>query len=447
MRTSRSCSTASQRRADTVPLLPSRRLAALLALAAVAFLVDPLFALLLDAGLIGAAVADAVTLYRRPLPVIDRSIPERIPLDGIVDVRVEVRNRATRPLRMQWTDDLPQSIERIGAETFDEDLPPTALTVRTYAVRGSERGNTALGDIHVRLLGPLGLVWRQVRLPRRNDVVVQPGLLDLRRHRVLALHDRSVPGVRTVRERAEGREFERLREYVRGDDTRRIDWKATARRGALIVREYEAERSQNVVLAIDAGRLMTERIAGRERLDHALSAALVLADAAASRSDAVGALLFADYVQAFLPPARNPLARVAATLSQVDARMVEPDYPAAFHYLGRKLRRRSLIVLFTDVVDAAVSATLLAHVATAARRHLPLLVALRNTELEDAATAPVNSEADAFRRAAAEELLRERAIALAAIRRQGVLVADVRPANAVPETLARYLEVKRRGLL
>jgi uncharacterized protein (DUF58 family) len=396
---------------------------------------------------VAAAVADGLALYQRPLPSIDRSIPERIPLDGVVDVRVDIRNRGGRAVQLIWTDDLPRAMQRTGAETFAEVLRPRTTATRTYAVCGAERGSTALGDIHVRLLGPLGLVWRQLRLTRRDDVVVQPGLLDLRRHRLLALHDRSVPGIRAVRERAEGREFERLREYVRGDDTRRIDWKATARRGSLIVREYEAERSQNVVLAIDAGRLMTERIAGRERLDHALSAALVLADAAANRSDAVGALLFADEVQAFLPPARNPLTRVAATLSQVEARMVEPDYPAAFHYLGRKLRRRSLIVLFTDVVDPAVSATLLAHVATTARRHLPLLVALRNTELEATATSPVTTEADAYRRAAAEELLRERAVALAAIRRQGVIVADVPPAAAVPETLARYLDVKRRGLL
>lgn len=430
-----------------MPVLPSRRFAALLALAAVAFLIDPLLALLLDAALLAAAIADGTALYRGALPSFDRSIPQRIPLDGVVDVRVEMRNPSARAARLQWTDDLPRSLQRVGDDAYAEILPPRDVAARGYAVRGTERGNTALGDIHVRMLGPLQLVWRQLRLPRREPVVVQPGLLDLRRHRVLALHERSLPGVRAVRERAEGREFERLREYVRGDDTRRIDWKATARRGELIVREYEAERSQNVVLAIDAGRLMTERIAGRERLDHALSAALVLADAAASRGDAVGVLLFADDVQAFLPPARNSLTRVAATLAQVDARMVEPDYPAAFHYLGRKLRRRSLIVLFTDVVDPAVSAPLLAHVGTTARRHLPLLVALRNTELEATATTPVSSDADAFRRAAAEELLHERAVALAATRRHGVLVADVPPAAAVPETLARYLEVKRRGLL
>ena len=416
-----------------MPVLPSRRFAALLALAAIGFIIDPIVVLVLDTALVGAALVEGVALYRWPLPTFDRTLPERIPLDGVVNVRVEIANRSGRAARLQWTDDVPRSLQRVGDETFDEVLPPRDVVVRGYVVRGMERGGAELGAIHIRLLGALRLVWRQLRLPRRDAVVVQPGLLDLRRHRVLALHDRSVPGARAVRERAEGREFERLREYVRGDDTRRIDWKATARRGELIVREYEAERSQNVVLALDAGRLMTERIAGRERLDHALAAALVLADAAATRGDAVGVLLFADHVQAFLPPARNPLTQIAATLAQVEARMVEPDYPAAFHYLGRKLRRRSLIVLFTDVVDPAVSA--------------PLLVALRNTELEASAATSVNTEPEAFRRAAAEELLRERAIALAATRRHGVLVADVPPHAAVPETLARYLEVKRRGLL
>jgi uncharacterized protein (DUF58 family) len=430
-----------------VPLLPSRRLAALLALAAVGFIIDPMVVLVLDTALVGAALVDSINLYRSPPPSFERVIPERIALDGVVAVRVEIANRSGRAARLQWTDDVPRALQRVGDETFDEVLPPRGAVVRSYTVRGMERGSAELGSIHIRLLGMLQLMWRQLRLARRDAVVIQPGLLDLRRHRVLALHDRSVPGARVVRERAEGREFERLREYVRGDDTRRIDWKATARRGELIVREYEAERSQNVVLALDAGRLMTERIAGRERLDHALSAALVLADAAAARGDTVGVLLFADEVQAFLPPARNALARVAATLVQIEARMVEPDYPTAFHYLGRKLRRRSLIVLFTDVVDPAVSAPLLAHVGTAARRHLLLLVALRNTELEDSGSMAVSTESEAFRRAAAEELLRERAIALAATRRQGVLVADVRPHAAVPETLARYLEVKRRGLL
>jgi uncharacterized protein (DUF58 family) len=430
-----------------VPVLLSRRFAALLAAAGIAFIIDPLLAIALDAALLIAAALDVMALYRRPLPHVRRIVPDRIGLGATSTIHVEFQSTSAHVLQLRWTDDLPLGLVRDADDEFAETVPPLRTIERTYIVLGNERGRAVLGDIHLRLLGPLGLAWRRVRMARTDVITVQPGLLDLRRHRVLALHDRNVPGVRAVRERGEGREFERLREYVRGDDTRRIDWKATARHASIIVREYEAERSQSVVIAIDAGRLMSERIAGRERLDHALSAALVLADAAASRGDSVGALLFADTVQAYLPPARNPLSRVAATLAQVDARLVEPDYPGAFRYLGRKLRRRTLIVLFSDVVDAAVSAPLLAHLGTAARRHLPLIGAIRNVELEAAATKEVSAEADAFQRAAAEELLYTRAVALTAIRRQGVLVADVPPHAAVPETLARYLEVKRRGRL
>jgi len=429
-----------------VPLLPSRRLVVVVAVLALGFLAGPGPALVLDGLLVAALVVDAVGTYVGRRPIVRRTVPARIPLGGSALVRVEIENRGPAR-RLAWTDDLPVELEREGPDRFEEAVRARGIVRRQYRVRGAERGSTTLGDVHVRLLGPLGLVWRRLRVRRADPTVVQPGLLDLRRHRLLALHHRRRPGVRATRRPEGGREFERLREYVPGDDTRRIDWKATARHGRLIVREYEAERSQSVLLAIDAGRLMSERIAGRDRLDHALAAALVLADAAARQGDAVGVLLFADGVQAYLPPARTSLARIAEILGSVEARIAEPDYPAVFRFLGRRLRRRSLVVLFSDLVDPAVSAPLLANLASAARRHLPLVVAIRNTELEAAADDPATSEEEVYRRAAAEELLQARAVALAAVRRRGVLVADVLPRAAVPETLGRYLEVKARGLL
>ena len=147
------------------------------------------------------------------------------------------------------------------------------------------------------------------------------------------------------------------------------------------------------------------------------------------------------------PPARLPLSRISEALSHVEPRMVESNYPAAFTYMAKQLRRRSLIVLFSDVIDAGASAALLAHLTRASHRHLALVLALRNTALEADASVPVQDEAGAFRRAAEEELLQARAAALATIRRAGVLVADVRPQDAAPVAVTRYLEVKARRLL
>jgi uncharacterized protein (DUF58 family) len=434
-------------RTPDVPLLPSRRLAGLIALAGAAFILSTTLALALNALLIALIIADAVASYRLPVPQIERFAPPRLPLGGTVDVPVELRNSARVSRRVLWTDDPGPGLQHAGDDVVHTELPANGVVRLASTLEAAERGTTHIGDLHLRVLSPLGLLWRRVRVARRDRVTVQPGLRELRRHRLLALHHRIDLGPRRVREVGEGREFERLREYVRGDDPRRIDWKATARRGEPIVRQYEAERSQSIVLAIDAGRLMSERFDGRERLDHSLAAALVLADAAAVHGDGVGVLLFADTVQAYLPPARNPLSRIADVLATVETRRVEPDYPGAFRYLSRRLRRRSLVVLFTDVIDVRASAALLEHLGASARRHLPLIVAMRNVELEAAATAGVRDQRGAFQRAAAEELLQARAVALNGIRRRGVLVTDVRPEAATTETLARYLEIKRRGLL
>jgi uncharacterized protein (DUF58 family) len=429
-------------------LIPSRRLLVLLALAAPLFLLGTAVALAANLLILAAAAADVLRVPGRTGVRIERRAPQRVSLGAEARVVVTVESSVERALRLRLTDDLPPGLSRVGGEEFAVELAPQGRALIEYRVRAEERGDAVLGDVHLRVLGPLGLVWRQRREPRADRVQVQPGMLEVRRHRLLVQRHRVRElGLRSVRERGEGTAFESLREYIRGDDPRLIDWKATARRGTATVRQMEAERSQNVLLAIDAGRLMTERIGGRERLDHALSAALLLADVAALHGDRVGVFVFADRVQQFLPPGRAGLARLADAFARVEARLVEPDYPAAFTYLARSLRRRSLLVLFTDVIDARASAALLAQLRAAARRHLPLAVTLRNTALEDAAVAEPDGEAAVFHRAAAEELLQARAHALAAMQRAGILVADTRPESATPAAVNRYLEVKRRALL
>lgn len=444
-------------------VLPSARLLLLLALAAPLFLVNAPLALLVDLLLLVAAALDAARTDVGSLQV-RRRAPRRVALGEAASVSVVLENQSNRRVRIRLTDDLPPALARLladedygtrgswsGEGAVDVMLGPREEVRLPYRVQALERGTAQLGDLHLRMLGPLGLVWRQCREPRQDAVRVQPGLRELRRYRLLAhRHRLREAGLRAMKERGEGSSFESLREYVRGDDPRRLDWKASGRRGTLIVRQMEAERSQNVLLAIDAGRLMTEELRSddgvrRERLDAALSAALLLAEVAAQHGDRVGLLVFSDTVERFIPPSRLPLATLAEPLAEVRARVVEPDYPGAFAFLSRQLRRRSLIVLFTDVIDARASAALLAHAGVATRRHLPLAVAIRNPAVEEAAAAPPADDAAVYRRAAAEELLLQRSVALATMRRSGVLVADTLPDEAVPTAVNRYLEVKRRG--
>jgi len=256
-------------------------------------------------------------------------------------------------------------------------------------------------------------------------------------------------GLRNIRRPGEGRLFEGLREWVPGDDTRIIDWKATARRGKPIARQYEDERREYLLIVIDAGRQLTAEIDGVSRLEAVVDAALRLAHAAVEHDDNVGAMIFADTVQHFVPPARGArgLRTVLEALALAEGRLVEPDYPAAFRYLAARNRRRALTVFFTDVIDRTASEALVAQVATLAPRHVPLAVTLRDPALERLAGSRPGSERAAFERAAAEELLLAREEALVEMRRRGILVLDVAPAGAADAVVERYHQLKRRGVL
>ncbi len=422
---------------------PSRRLLALLVAAAPLLLWRPGIALLVDFILLAAGLLDA---WRAPVVAVSRQVPAQLALGDEGVARLTLRAPGARPVRVRVTDDLPPEAVRLDGDVARRILAPAGDVV--YRFRPASRGPHVFGAAHLRVLGPLGLAWRQRQVPLRDEVLVLPGLDELRRLRALGIRERlRRAGLRNVRQRGEGRSFESLREYAVGDDPRTVDWKSSAHRGALMVRQYEAERSQDVVLALDAGRMMMERIEGRERLDHAMSAALQVADVARMQGDRVGLFCFADDVLAWLPPRRADPSRFADALARVRPRWVEPNYPLAFSVLRSRLGRRALIVVFTDVVDASASQALMAQLARSAQRHVVLTVALRNPELEAWASQPLDTDAAAYRRAAAEEMLEARAVALAHMRRAGVEGLDVAPSTAVAAAVERYLAIKYRGRL
>jgi uncharacterized protein (DUF58 family) len=317
-------------------------------------------------------------------------------------------------------------------------------------VHPARRGTGEGGIIALRALGALGLAWRQLTIVLPWKATVYPGITGASL-RPLPLQEarRREAGLRTVRRPGEGRLFEGLREWVPGDETRIIDWKATARRGKPIARQYEDERRQQIMIVVDAGRLLTAEVDGTARLEFVVTAALHLAFAALEHDDNVGLLVFADTIQRYVPPARGrrALRAVLEGLAAAQGRLVESDYPAAFRHLALHNRRRALTVLFTDVIDRTASDSLVAHAVTLRPRHLPLAVTLRDPALELLATGRPTAIASAFERAAAEELLGAREAALTAMRSRGVMVLDVPPDSASTAVVERYHQLKRRGLL
>jgi uncharacterized protein (DUF58 family) len=368
----------------------------------------------------------------------------------------------TLPVRYHWRHAEPSALALIVREQLPEPLGGADTPLRRLEVPPGEgveerielsprrRGTGSGGTLWVRVLSPWGLAWRQGRIELPWRPTVYPSLRGVAlRAMPLQIMRRREAGLRNLRRPGTGRLFEGLREWVPGDDTRIIDWKATARRGKPIARQYEDERRQPLLLVIDAGRLLTAEVEGVPRLESVISAALQLAHAAMEHDDDVGLMVFADVVQRYIPPARGRrgLRAVLEGLAAADGRLVESDYPAAFRLLASRSRKRALTVLFTDVIDRTASDALVAHAATLRPRHLPLAVTLRNPALEALASIRPRTTDAAFQRAAAEELLGAREAALADMRGRGVMVLDVMPAAASAAVVERYHQLKRRGLL
>ncbi|MGE0352056.1 MAG: DUF58 domain-containing protein [Gemmatimonadales bacterium] len=407
--------------------------------------------LLLDAMWVLALLVDAWLVPAPAALRMERVSPPAFSVGRALPVSVIWRQGGSRPLRVIVRERFPEPLG--GADTPERRfvIPAGGLAEETLRILPRARGKGAGGSVTARVVGPLGLVWRQGTVPAEPwQVTVYPRLegASIRSLPAQAARRREA-GRRSVRRIGEGRVFETLREWVPGDDTRTIDWKATARRGKVMARQYEDERRQPVMLVLDAGRLMTAEIDGVPRLESAIDAALHLAYSVVEHDDDVGLMIFADEVQVFLPPGRGrrALRAVLDGLAAAEGRLIEPNYPAALSYLAARNRKRALTVLFTDLIDRTASDALVTRSGSLRRRHLPVAVTLRDPALEQLGSRRPATVPEAYQRAAAEELLLAREEALAEMRRRGVITLDVPPRRAAAAVVEQYTRLKRRGVL
>jgi uncharacterized protein (DUF58 family) len=399
--------------------------------------------------LVLVVLGDWVFLPGRRGVLLDRDVPPSVGIGDRVQGAYTVRSGWPRALNVRLVDELPQAV-RGGVGAVDVTLPGRGTATVPFEVSGMIRGLVSLGRVGAQARTRLGLLAARATFDPVDTILVTPSVSNVRRFRLLAIQHRlHTAGVRVLRQRGDSRAFAGLREYAIGDDPRHIDWKATARRRRHMVREFTIEQSQTIFTMIESGRAMTQLAGEFSRLEHALSAALVLTDVAATSGDRVGTMVFDQEVRAFVPPSRgeSALRLVRNALIPVTATMAEPDYAGAFRYLGARQRRRALIVFFTDVIDERASRALVAHVTRSAGRHLVVVVALRNDDVFEAAVPRGERDLALFTSAAAEELVAGRQAVLERMRRAGANVLDVSPQAMTAAVVNKYLEIKSRGAL
>ena len=397
-----------------------------------------------------AVAADFLLLAPRAAIGIERELPKNVGIGDRGTGVYTVTNRGARSVVLDVHDRLPALVSGGIGQVHLRVAGGSSRRIEV-PLQGMARGTAPLGVIGMLVSTRLGLVAARYTVETDDSIRVIPSLAGVRRFRLLAMQHRlDALGVRALRRKGEGQAFASLREYVRGDDPRHIDWKATSKKGKLITREFTVERSQTVITLVDAGRGMTQLSGDYPRFEHALSSALILTDIASQAGDRVGTLVFDDEVRAFVPPqaSRGALGLVRDAFVPVVATSREPDYASAFRFLAAHQGKRALIVFFTDVIDTRASQALLAHVTRSTARHLVLVVALRNDRLFEAARPdPARSAALLFESAAAEEVIQAREEVLERMRRAGVVVLDVSPQTMTAGVVNRYLELKARGAL
>ncbi len=395
------------------------------------------------------ALLDARSLPGRTQLRVARTALRIASLNYPLQVNLTVTNDHPRSLDLVIRDDRAPHCDVSPAE-FVVHLEPESQAEFTYACTPRRRGTLALQEVFVQVRSRWGWWHRYLRLPCVSEVYVYPDLKQLSEYSLLARTDRlSLMGLRRARTIGQDHDFERLRDYTRDDHFRQIDWRATARRRKLTVKDFQTSQSQRMLLMLDCGRMMTNVCGDMTLFDHALNAALMLGYVALQRGDRVGLICFSDRIHTYVPP-RGGLHQMQHLLHASFDRfpeMVESRYDLAYMYLGARCRKRSLAILLTNVIDAVNTQQIRDYLATQAGHHLTMAVLLRDHGLFDAvADEPARTEAVYAAGSAADMLVWRRGV-LRDLAHSGSLVLDVFPEDLTAELVNEYLRIKARHLL
>lgn len=364
-------------------------------------------------------------------------------------VSLHLSNPSGSALALWLRDDVPPSIEAKPSQ-FLIDLPAKRSVSLKYVLRPRVRGAFELKKLFASLRSRLGL-WQQFfDIPCETTLHVYPDMQQLAEYEMLARLDRlSLMGVRRTRRIGQDHDFERLRDYTVDDNFKHIDWRTTARRNKLTVRDFQSSQSQRVIFLVDCGRMMTNQAQGLTLLDHALNAMLMMSFVALKKGDAVGLICFSDEIHNYVPP-KTGMAHLNQLLhASFDRhpRLVESRYDEAFMYLAARCPKRSLVTLITNVVDEINSHQIEQHLAAQNGRHLPMGVLLRDRRIFEIANHENPTGQQLYQSAAAAEILTWRHQVLTDLQHKGVLTIDAFPEDLTAPLVNQYLEVKARHLL
>ena len=379
-------------------------------------------------------------------PKVNRVVAARLSNGDKNTVELNIRNLNKLLLKLRIIDELPLQLQERNFH-LDRTFKPGEQHIIHYSLTPAERGAYRFGNVILFAKTLLGLAVRRFTIPAEQTVSVYPSYMQMRRFQLVSKSTTNMdPGNQRKRKIGQSMEFEQIKDYVSGDDIRTINWKATARRGMLMVNNYVDEKSQQVYCVVDKGRLMKMPFKGLSLLDYAINAVLALSNVCLQKQDKIGMISFSNKISTIIAAERKPVQRenILQALFKEQTAFLESDYEMLYMQIRNKIKQRSLVILFTNFESLSGLHRQMQYLRSIAKHHLLLVVFFENTELKKLSHEEAITVEDVYVKTIAEKFVFEKKLVVKELQKYGILSILTSPENLTVSSINKYLELKTR---
>ena len=378
-----------------------------------------------------------------------RICPDKLSNGDENELQIYLENYYNFRVHISVVDELPAQFQKRDLH-FDLTVKGRETKIINYHLRPVKRGTYTFGAVNVFVSGDLGLMARRFKFSQDKMVPVYPSFIQMRKYELLAISNNLKEfGIKKIRKIGHSMEFEHIKEYVVGDDFRTVNWKATARRGALMVNNYQDEKSQQVFCLIDKGRVMKMPFEGMTLLDYAINASLAMSGVAIKKDDKAGLITFQHKINTIVPASKRGIQmhNIMEALYNQKTGYKESDYSILYNTIKYKIKQRSLLILFTNFETLSSIERQMPYLRKISREHLLVVIFFENTTLRSLTEIKPKNIEEVYRKTIAEKFNFDKKLIVKELRKHGIQAVLTDPENLTVNTINKYLELKARGLI
>ncbi len=392
---------------------------------------------------------DIIALSRTLQVEATRSLPDKFSNSDDNPVTIQIVNSSTFRIFVEVIDELPVQFQKRDFKKYME-IPAKSTVSFRYTLKPVERGEYVFGKLHVFCATPIKLAKRRRSFMEDQMVKVYPSYVQMKKLDFMAIdHKIAQPGLKKIRKIGHTMEFEQIRDYVPGDDVRSINWKATAKQGGLMVNQYQDERSQPVYSIIDTGRAMKMPFENLKLLDYAINSSLAFSNIVIKRKDKAGLVSFSNTLEKLIPASskKTQLPLILENLYNIDTHFLDSDFGILYSHIKRKLPQRSLLMLYTNFEHLSALHRQLPYLLALAKKHLLVVIFFENTELDQLIHQEAEDIPGIFDQTIAAQFAFDKKLMAKELQKFGIQTVLTKPQELSINTINKYLEIKKRGIL